>query len=531
MAEAAVETKKRFRFSLFSKKSASSVVASLKVLFEQVYGISCGSYFQVDDAVVVAAAADVVPEAETTETEFKVHDVKHGAGAGYSGSANETKLKDMKSKHQKRIAKDKEFASLFNDLGSCGDLVADSDVNYIVVCLLREASFAEMTEQRSKLFTAMMQLLNAFAANEELRKMLTPPNSNGNVLELLRRKKEEAMTYIKCAQDEAANAIKLSNAIDQVLQSAAGVTSNQGDEAKTDDSTTPATADSNEVKDDGGATAGKLPSVDEIRSWLASKKFSFASGIAASSSLKGFDKGGSTKKQKLQRMKKEISILSNSLPDGIFVKVDDERFDFMQVMIIGPQGTPYENGCFMFDLYLPADFPTACPKMNFLTTGGGTFYFNPNLYQSGKVCLSLLGTWQGPGWNADTSTLLQLLVSLQALVFVDFPLENEPGHEGRAHEVDSLAYNKGIRHATVLYAMTWHFTNPSQSVHFLQEAKLHLFANKEVLVKQFEGWEEKNSQAQNFCSYHSWMFNTTFSEMAADLMKQLESFPQGVKLE
>lgn len=30
------------------------------------------------------------------------------------------------------------------------------------------------------------------------------------------------------------------------------------------------------------------------------------------------------------------------------------------------------------------------------TTGGGKVRFNPNLYNNGKVCLSLLGTWSGP---------------------------------------------------------------------------------------------------------------------------------------
>jgi len=42
--------------------------------------------------------------------------------------------------------------------------------------------------------------------------------------------------------------------------------------------------------------------------------------------------------------------------------------------------------------------------------------FNPNLYNEGKVCLSLLGTWQGgrgESWSAEYSTVLQVLVSIQ----------------------------------------------------------------------------------------------------------------------
>jgi hypothetical protein len=31
-----------------------------------------------------------------------------------------------------------------------------------------------------------------------------------------------------------------------------------------------------------------------------------------------------------------------------------------------------------------------------------------NLYNCGKVCLSLLGTWNGPGWDPAHSTLLQV---------------------------------------------------------------------------------------------------------------------------
>ena len=49
-----------------------------------------------------------------------------------------------------------------------------------------------------------------------------------------------------------------------------------------------------------------------------------------------------------------------------------------------------------------------------------------------QVCLSLLGTWSGPGWVPGTSTLLQVLLSIQALILVDQPFFNEPGFERQA---------------------------------------------------------------------------------------------------
>lgn len=39
---------------------------------------------------------------------------------------------------------------------------------------------------------------------------------------------------------------------------------------------------------------------------------------------------------------------------------------------------------------------------------------NPNLYADGKVCLSLLGTWSGPGWEKGVSTLSQVSRQLLA---------------------------------------------------------------------------------------------------------------------
>jgi len=72
---------------------------------------------------------------------------------------------------------------------------------------------------------------------------------------------------------------------------------------------------------------------------------------------------------------------------------------------------------------------------------------NPNLYEEGKVCLSLINTWQGDSkemWNKDSS-LLQVLVSLQALVLVKYPYYNEPEYDryrGTAEgQTNAIIYN------------------------------------------------------------------------------------------
>ena len=63
---------------------------------------------------------------------------------------------------------------------------------------------------------------------------------------------------------------------------------------------------------------------------------------------------------------------------------------FWRAMISGPESTPYSGGLFVFDAFCPVEYPNCAPKFNLQTTGGGTVRFNPNLYNCGKACRSLL---------------------------------------------------------------------------------------------------------------------------------------------
>ena len=102
--------------------------------------------------------------------------------------------------------------------------------------------------------------------------------------------------------------------------------------------------------------------------------------------------------------------------------------------------------------------------MQFLTTGGGTVRFNPNLYADGKVCLSLLGTWEGPKWVPGVSTLSQVLLSIQSAILVDAPWANEPGDEAHLQTERGIRavarHNLHLRLATVRHAVIEHIKRP-----------------------------------------------------------------------
>ena len=144
---------------------------------------------------------------------------------------------------------------------------------------------------------------------------------------------------------------------------------------------------------------------------------------------------------RLKRIRKEHSILSSSLPAGIFVRTWDSRLDLLRVLIIGPLGTPYEFFPCVIDLRLPESYPLEPPEAYFHSWTGGQGPVNPNLYENGKICLSLLGTWhageKGEAWAGGRSTILQVLVSILGLVLVRDPYFNEAGFEARAGSADS----------------------------------------------------------------------------------------------
>ncbi|NXR42076.1 BIRC6 protein, partial [Zosterops hypoxanthus] len=198
-----------------------------------------------------------------------------------------------------------------------------------------------------------------------------------------------------------------------------------------------------------------------------------------------------------RRLAQEAVTLSTSLPlsssSSVFVRCDEERLDIMKVLITGPADTPYANGCFEFDVYFPQDYPNSPPLVNLETTGGHSVRFNPNLYNDGKVCLSILNTWHGrpeEKWNPQTSSFLQVLVSVQSLILVAEPYFNEPGYERSrgtpSGTQSSREYDGNIRQATVKWAMLEQMRNPSPC--FKEVIHKHFYLKRVEIMAQCEEW-------------------------------------------
>ncbi|PWN32691.1 uncharacterized protein FA14DRAFT_162017 [Meira miltonrushii] len=163
----------------------------------------------------------------------------------------------------------------------------------------------------------------------------------------------------------------------------------------------------------------------------------------------------------LSHLRKEYQILQSSLPDTIFVKAYEDRADLLRVLIIGSKGTPYEDAPILIDFYLKPSYPFEPPRAHFHSWTDGHGRLSPNLYEEGMVCLSLLNTWTGEGvekWHPNKSTLLQVFISIQALVLVAEPYFTEAGFDlkERTDEVNLSSRQYSERAYILARRSIWH---------------------------------------------------------------------------
>jgi baculoviral IAP repeat-containing protein 6 len=208
----------------------------------------------------------------------------------------------------------------------------------------------------------------------------------------------------------------------------------------------------------------------------------------------------------MKRIISEISSFKSGLPlnyeSSIWIRISKTNMSLFTFLISGPKDTPYENGLFLFNAYLPHNYPQKEPNVLLVTTGNGSVRFNPNLYNSGKVCLSLLGTWAGQEsekWNSKNSTFLQVLISIQSLILIDEPYFNEPGYEREMNtnvgKQSSKSYNNNIQYENIRWAMIDQIKNPPSG--YEDVIKNHFKLKKNDIINKVNKWMEELDEVSN----------------------------------
>ena len=117
---------------------------------------------------------------------------------------------------------------------------------------------------------------------------------------------------------------------------------------------------------------------------------------------------------------------------GISATPYEDNLRYFNVVIAGPQESPFEGGIFKLELFLPAEYPMAPPKVRFLTK-----MYHPNIDKLGRICLDILKDKWSPALQIRT-----VLLSIQALLSApnpDDPLANDVADHWKRDEADAMA--------------------------------------------------------------------------------------------
>ena len=220
-------------------------------------------------------------------------------------------------------------------------------------------------------------------------------------------------------------------------------------------------------------------------------------------------------KETIHRLLKDVKqMIKQPLTDqGIYYIHDDTDMLKGYAMIVGPSETPYFGGFYFFEFIYPIDYPHSPPKVKYYTNENNV-RFNPNLYACGKVCVSLLNTWQGEQWTSCQSISTVLLTL--CILLCNNPLLNEPGVK---------LYNKGITNTDIAnYNNIIEFANIYTAVCSIIERKPGVFMPffelfypfaKEIFKKNCNYFIEftQNKIKESVCSINNKIFNIKYYNM------------------
>lgn len=132
-----------------------------------------------------------------------------------------------------------------------------------------------------------------------------------------------------------------------------------------------------------------------------------------------------------RRIIKETQRLMTEPVQGIKAIPDECNARYFKVVVDGPKESPYENGTFQLELFLPEEYPMSAPKVRFMTK-----IYHPNIDKLGRICLDILKDKWSPALQIRT-----VLLSIQALLSApnpDDPLANDVAEEWKTNEAQAI---------------------------------------------------------------------------------------------
>ena len=213
-------------------------------------------------------------------------------------------------------------------------------------------------------------------------------------------------------------------------------------------------------------------------------------------------------REAVHRIAKDVKYIMNNPVYNIYYKHDTEIITKGYALIIGGPNTPYSCGNYLFEFTFPDNYPYEPPKLKILTSNG-VMRFHPNLYIGGKVCLSIINTWQGEGWTS-CNNINSILLTISSILDNN-SLAFEPGisrNHWNVEKYDILVGYKNIEHCIIKQIDLLNNLDENNREHDTNNTKLYKSENCLLLFK--------NEIIDNF--------NKNFNVIGNDLQNLKERF-------
>ncbi|GMI48954.1 hypothetical protein TrCOL_g13181 [Triparma columacea] len=130
-------------------------------------------------------------------------------------------------------------------------------------------------------------------------------------------------------------------------------------------------------------------------------------------------------------LRRQLNDLSRNPPDTFSVGLPDEDNIYeWDIMLMGPESTLYEGGFFKAKLKFPSDFPNMPPEMTFVSE-----MWHPNVYEGGKVCISILHPPGEDAYNSQESAdeRWRPILGVEQIIISVISMLSDPNDESPAN--------------------------------------------------------------------------------------------------
>ena len=144
---------------------------------------------------------------------------------------------------------------------------------------------------------------------------------------------------------------------------------------------------------------------------------------------------------------KELKAINDAGDESYEVSTPNPQNPFQwEVVLMGPEGTPYEDGMFFVEIEFSPSHPASPPKKVKVTTK----IYHPNIDAKGQVCLEgIRKAWTSDKANSNAKFLIDYLYGLLKQPDADDALVSEIAQQ---YKTKREAYNKTAKEWCEEYA-------------------------------------------------------------------------------